>query len=1131
MKISEETIARHAAFLGRLAQGLARDGAEAEDLAQEGWLAALMRPPRDEGGIGGWLATVVRRIASRRRRTDERRIAREHLAAQPESQDRPGSRQEALDALVHHLAVLPERSREILFLRWFDELSFREIGKRLDIDAEAARSRHRRALHDLWLRMTEEGGEAAGRAIVSAIVPAAAWAGGGAAGSSATWALKGIAMSMGVKSGIAAAAFGAAVIVVCVARSAAPEADRSGGNIPTDGMTAAFAPANPAPVKEPESPPVVTRPFVAPDAGSAAPSAAPPGIHVTFKGCVADERRFPVAGARVRLSMMGLASQEAVTGDDGRFSFAAFCEGFAARGCILAADAEGARGAVRSLDPVMRSLQPVEDLGKIVLAAASSLRIQMRRVGAPAPGARVSLLGPSGPLGWSVADAEGDVTVDSLPDGDYKARALDQPGELGYLEFKMPRVGGAPAVVELAAAEPLVVRVVEKDGGAAVPGATVSAVLKDFSRIEATTTDEGNARLAGRSPFENVMVSVRAPEHRKADGITIVRAGQNALTIALDRLQPETWVIDAREGEAPADGTELSFRSTGIHAGLIIARIDDGRLVVTGIDGDLFSGILRLPDGRVGAIWKFGQVRRDPAVIFTRPRRLEIQVCDQEKRALAGRYVALSTGANAPATGGKSDEQGVVVFEGLPGIQYRATVFITSKLFDLADGDGRGNLELLELPKRAVELHCVKEGAPRLPPEFSIVPRNARVGPIDEDPAGGILRFELEPQDPGQAPGFELTQPGREHIPFTLSADAVTGPDVFRFEETGGATLEIHVIPPADGHASVLVNRWDPERRDWIDERGWLDRFKRSFKMEGLGPGRYRARDVSGAVSPPVEIAKGAVSAKGTLDLSKAGAVTCRIEDGFGRPVPDASLEWVGETFGLGLPRRLKGKDGVVKLRVPGTDPVRLRAWHPLLRPAKDGGEATLTAPVPELVLLLAPAAGLNFRVDPSQAPPGQPLDVRVFADAGMTQELMRVDLWPKGPGISIGGLDPGVVTLWIRPREHLPRVLRDIPVDFHAADLGLLEFEDGASLEVALRNLPAGLLSRRAVKLQALDGPQHERLGSPTPASTMLFRGLAPGRYRLIVTSSNVTPPDLFYEEEILIQGGMARVLEVSSR
>jgi DNA-directed RNA polymerase specialized sigma24 family protein len=64
-----EQLLQHTAALRALARDLVGE-AHADDVVQEAAVAALTAPPAEPGGAGGWLATVVRRLAGKHRRAE-----------------------------------------------------------------------------------------------------------------------------------------------------------------------------------------------------------------------------------------------------------------------------------------------------------------------------------------------------------------------------------------------------------------------------------------------------------------------------------------------------------------------------------------------------------------------------------------------------------------------------------------------------------------------------------------------------------------------------------------------------------------------------------------------------------------------------------------------------------------------------------------------------------------------------------------------------------------------------------------------------------------------------------------------------------------------------------------------------
>lgn len=137
----------------RWVQGLAfailRDRQLAEDVSQEVLLRALAGEPRQGRVLKAWLAAVTKNLSFNARRDRLRRRAREEQAARPESAPPAKTPLEVLEAhraLTAAIAALPPDQREVVVLRFFENLGFADIAARLGIREDAARMRLHRAL-------------------------------------------------------------------------------------------------------------------------------------------------------------------------------------------------------------------------------------------------------------------------------------------------------------------------------------------------------------------------------------------------------------------------------------------------------------------------------------------------------------------------------------------------------------------------------------------------------------------------------------------------------------------------------------------------------------------------------------------------------------------------------------------------------------------------------------------------------------------------------------------------------------------------------------------------------------------------------------------------------------------------
>lgn len=154
----ERELIANARALRSLARDLVGPG-HADDLVQETALRALRTvPPAQPTGLGGWLATILRRLAHNDRRDRLRRRAREQAApapaAAPATLDEV-ARREALRRCTMALFALPEPYQATLLRRYFEGLSPAEIAARDDTSIATVKSRLQRGLQRLRAALDE----------------------------------------------------------------------------------------------------------------------------------------------------------------------------------------------------------------------------------------------------------------------------------------------------------------------------------------------------------------------------------------------------------------------------------------------------------------------------------------------------------------------------------------------------------------------------------------------------------------------------------------------------------------------------------------------------------------------------------------------------------------------------------------------------------------------------------------------------------------------------------------------------------------------------------------------------------------------------------------------------------------
>jgi RNA polymerase sigma-70 factor, ECF subfamily len=142
----EERLAECGSLAYRVARGVLRNNAEAEDVAQEALLRAFRRFERlrDRTRFRAWLVRITFRLAIDRARSSKRREVRETLwsqsAPRPSTEDLAATNefQEQLDRAIEEL---PERQRLVLLLAAMQGYSLEEVAEMLGLPMGTVKSR------------------------------------------------------------------------------------------------------------------------------------------------------------------------------------------------------------------------------------------------------------------------------------------------------------------------------------------------------------------------------------------------------------------------------------------------------------------------------------------------------------------------------------------------------------------------------------------------------------------------------------------------------------------------------------------------------------------------------------------------------------------------------------------------------------------------------------------------------------------------------------------------------------------------------------------------------------------------------------------------------------------------------
>jgi len=141
-----ELVSAYHAVVFRIGFRILGDEDRAADVAQSSFIRAFraLGALRDDGAFRSWLLTIARNeaYASLRRNDRNGEVGLEAAIALPDGSplpDREIIEEEERGRVKDILLALPEKQRKAVFLRVFEELSFREIGRLIGSSEGAAR--------------------------------------------------------------------------------------------------------------------------------------------------------------------------------------------------------------------------------------------------------------------------------------------------------------------------------------------------------------------------------------------------------------------------------------------------------------------------------------------------------------------------------------------------------------------------------------------------------------------------------------------------------------------------------------------------------------------------------------------------------------------------------------------------------------------------------------------------------------------------------------------------------------------------------------------------------------------------------------------------------------------------------
>lgn len=142
--LSTEQLLQDAAWLQGLARRLAQDADDADDLVQESWIAAWQRQPDASRPMRAWLTKVVRDLAGMKRRSEQRRAAREAVTDHAQAAASPDELLEQMRLhrrLVDLVLELDEPYRSTVIAHFVEGRTSADIARSLGIPSGTVRKR------------------------------------------------------------------------------------------------------------------------------------------------------------------------------------------------------------------------------------------------------------------------------------------------------------------------------------------------------------------------------------------------------------------------------------------------------------------------------------------------------------------------------------------------------------------------------------------------------------------------------------------------------------------------------------------------------------------------------------------------------------------------------------------------------------------------------------------------------------------------------------------------------------------------------------------------------------------------------------------------------------------------------
>jgi len=619
-------------------------------------------------------------------------------------------------------------------------------------------------------------------------------------------------------------------------------------------------------------------------------------------GRVVDDRRRPVAGARVRLVHPIGASFEARTGADGSFRIDAVPrdEERWLRLGIVAFDGKGG-AAADPLDLESRSsLERPEtwlwgsdpsgprDVGTIALGPGHPLEILAIEGSAPAAGAalRVEWGFERILCALDATGADGRFTIPSLPAGVVFVEGRLE-GRIGRAEGKC--APGAPAItLALEPVRAVGVLVRDKSSGAPIPVASVRVeemrrikmeyVVGDFVwssvplDLAVPPTDEfGRTRIVGLprgSGFEAIarkdgFLGAESRSWREGDEARIrIPDDADEVVVELVPLVAREVRIPIVAGEVPVppEGTLLAIRERqGAAIVLPEARPDEGRIeggaiVIEGVPPGYFHALAETSALEVAPIFVAADAVEGKETSFRPARSVEVHVVYPGGEPAEGANVTVhNQGNNLVGSPVRTDAAGHGRVEALHADLVDVYIThpadsrcrITAGSADLSKGDAFFEATL---PREAhLRVQVFVDGEPRLPGRLDVRATPLEATVQEEEPEEGLLSVRVWIQKDTSEVTLYLLGAGFLPANETVPVERLASDEPIRIDLERAGAIVADVAGREGRRVELAVEEWKKSDDTWAPSGyfrlNYPNDVDERFRFEPLAAGRYRVVD------------------------------------------------------------------------------------------------------------------------------------------------------------------------------------------------------------------------------------------------------------------------------------------------